>query len=272
MYAPAHPLRLAHREAGSGSPVVLLHGLADSSDLWRHQVPVLSQLYRTIVLDLRGHGRSPLGTPHFDLATMADDVQTTLSHLGVDDAVVMGLSMGGGVAQSLTLRHAALVRALVLVSTSSEFPEATRRRFVDRGATAERQGMEAVVDATVPRWFTSRFIKAHPEEVERTRRVVLEMDPVAFAAASRANAVRRFTDELHSIACPVLFIGGTQDPADPRRALEIYRRELASLREELIPDASHLVPVEAADAFNAIVLRFLRDVEPKPAAPGGTGS
>lgn len=199
---------------------------------------------------------------------MADDVHLTLAELGITRAILIGLSMGGGVAQSLTLRFPDLVQALVLVSTSSEFPDATRRRFLDRAMIAERQGMTAVIDATVPRWFTPRFMEASPDEVSRTRQGVLEMDPRAFAAASRANAERNFTDALHTIACPVLFIGGADDPADPRRAISIYRREVRDFRHELIPDASHLVPVEAPSAFNAIVLRFLQDTELAPSRRG----
>jgi 3-oxoadipate enol-lactonase len=200
---------------------------------------------------------------------MAEDVRTTLAELEVSTAALAGLSMGGGVAQALTIRHPDLVRALVLVSTSSEFPAATHRRFIERADRAERGGMTEVIDATVPRWFTPAFTEAHPDEVERTRRGVLAIDPGAFAAASRANAVRRFTDDLPSIECPVLFVGGAQDPADPRRAIGLYRQGLRDFRAELIPDASHLVPVEAPAAFNDIVLRFLAEAEPEPRSPGG---
>ena len=199
---------------------------------------------------------------------MADDVRHTLTELGVSRAIIAGLSMGGGVAQSLALRFPELVQALILVSTSSEFSDETRQRFLGRAAKAERDGMAAVVDATVPRWFTPRYMESCPREVERTRRAVLDMDPGAFAAASRANAARHFTEKLRTVACSVLFIGGADDPADPRRAISIYEREIADFRHELIPDASHLVPVEAPSAFNAIVLRFLREVELNPSRRG----
>ena len=248
---------------------MLLHGLGDSADLWRNQVAALSARHRVITVDLRGHGQSPSGGPDFGVSDMADDVRATLADLDVDQVALVGLSMGGGVAQDLTIRYPELVRSLVLVSTSSEFPEATHRRFIERAERAERGGMAGVIDETVPRWFTPGFTEAHPEEVERTRRGVLAIDPGAFAAASRANAVRRFTDDLPAIGCPVLFIGGAQDPADPRRAIGIYRQGLRDFRAELIPDASHLVPVEAPAAFNDIVLRFLAEVEPEPTSPGG---
>lgn len=242
---------------------MLLHGLADTHDLWRHQLGPLSRRHRLIAVDLRGHGRSRYDGSDYSLEDAADDVRSTMAEAGIERAVVIGLSMGGGVAQMLALTHPECVRALVLVSTSSEFPMATRERFLTRAAHAEAEGMAAVVDATVPRWFTPAFADAHPEEVERTRRSVLDIDPRAFAAASRANAIRDLTRQLRSITCPVAFVGGADDPARPNRALEIYRRELPDLRTaEILDGASHLVPVEAPDRFNDLVLRFLAELEP----------
>ena len=260
MYAPAHSSRLWYRHEGTGPAVVLLHGLADTHDLWRHQLGPLAEHHRVIAFDLRGHGRSPFDGADFSLGDLAADVGQALADLGVERAVVAGLSMGGGVAQVLAIERPDLVTALVLVSTSSEFPPATRDRFLMRAALAEREGMAAVVDATVPRWFTSRFAARQPDEVDRTRRSVLAIDPRAFAAASRANAARHLTDRLSRIRCPVLFVGGSDDPAEPQRALEIYRRRLSALRWELLDGASHLVPVEQPDRFNAILLRFLAEV------------
>jgi 3-oxoadipate enol-lactonase len=248
-------------EAGSGAPIVLLHGLGDDHALWRHQVGPLAKRRRVVTPDLRGHGRSPIGMTPFSLEEMADDVRVMIERLDLDRPVVAGLSMGGGIAQALAIRHPKLVRALVLVSTSSEFRDETRLRFLDRAARAEREGIEAVIDATVPRWFTAEFVTRAPEEVAHTTRTVAAMDPAAFAAASRANAVRNLTARLGEIACPVLFIGGALDPADPHRSLEIYRRELRHLTATIVPDASHLVPVEQPAAFNAILLRFLDEVE-----------
>ncbi len=261
LYAAAHPVRLWHRREGSGPPVVLLHGLGDSHDLWRHQIGPLAERHHVIAFDLRGHGRSPLGEPGFDIGAMAEDVFSSITELGLEAPTVIGLSLGGGIAQALAIAHPGLVRALVLVSTSSEFPEATRERFRSRAARAERLGMDAVVDATVPRWFTPGFMERAPAEVERTRRTVLATDPLAFAAASRANAVRDLTAGLRAIRCPVLFVAGADDPADPERALATYRRELPNLRWRILPGAAHLVPVERPSAFNAIVLEFLGQLE-----------
>jgi 3-oxoadipate enol-lactonase len=245
---------------GSGPTVVLLHGLADSHELWRQQVPVLEHRFRTIAVDHYGHGGTPLPPGRLTTAVMADGMAALIEAQDAAPAVAVGLSMGGGVAQVLALRRPDLVRALVLVSTGSEFPPATRDRFLARAAKAEREGMASVVDATVSRWFTPEFTRRRPDEVERTRATVLANDPGAFAAASHANADRDWTDRLGEIACPVMFIGGEQDPADADRSLAIYRERLPDLTVALVPDSSHLVPVEAPDAFNTILLEFLDHV------------
>ncbi len=245
---------------GSGRPIVFLHGLADSHDLWRHQVPLLARSWTTIAIDHLGHGRTPLPPGPLTTAAMADAVAALLDRLATGPAVVVGLSMGGGVAQVLALRRPDLVRALVLVSTSSEFPAATRERFTARAERAEREGMAAILDSTVPRWFTPEFAAAHPAEVARTERTVLANDPAAFAAASRANAERDWSSRLGEIRCPVLFVGGDRDPADAARAAATFRAHLPDLRIEIVAGASHLVPVEAPERFAALLLAFLDEI------------
>ncbi len=270
MYASANGLRLWYERRGAGSPVVLLHGLGENHQLWRYQIEPLSSRYDVVALDLHGHGASELPSGQLTLGDMADDVVAVLDQLSLTRPVIVGLSMGGGVAQTIAVRHPALPRALVLVSTSSEFPAATQERMTRRALRAERDGMAAVVDETVPRWFTADFVRRQPDEVERTRRTVLDTSPAGFAAVSRANAARNLTADLGRIRCPVLFVGGAADPADPQRALAIYRERITQFTAEIFTEASHLVPVEAPEAFNAVLLRFLDGLESTvPSSEGG---
>lgn len=255
-----HRLWVAREGAPGGTPVVLLHGLSDDHGLWRHTVPALADAYETFAVDLPGHGRSDPPPDDATIEWYADRVVSLLDALGLDGArrpVLVGLSMGGGIAQFTALAAPGRLRALVLVSTSPSFPESTTRRFLDRAIVAERDGMAAVVDATVPRWFVPAWMEAHPDEVAATRATVLAMDPRSFAIASRANAVRDCVDRLGEIDCPVLFTGGLADPADPMRSVPIYRERLRDVRIELFEHASHLVPVEAADRFVPVLRGFL---------------
>lgn len=245
-----------------GPPVVLVHGLADDHGLWRYTVPALRDRYATFAVDMPGHGRSDPPPDGATIEWYAGRVVALLDALGLDRdgprrPVLVGLSMGGGIAQFAALAAPGRLRALVLVSTSPSFPESTTRRFLDRAIVAERDGMAAVVDGTVPRWFVPAWMETHPDEVAATRATVLATDPRSFAIASRANAVRDCVDRLGEIDCPVLFTGGLADPADPMRSEPIYRERLRDVRVELFEHASHLVPVEAADRFVPVLRRFL---------------
>jgi 3-oxoadipate enol-lactonase len=251
------PTSLYYEEIGSGPPVVLIHGLADDHRLWRHQVPTLAKRFRTIAIDIRGHGSSPKPPGPYGVPLFAADVVALLDQLGIERASFIGLSMGGGISQTLALRHAERVEAIALISTSSSFPQTTRDRFHSRAAAAERDGMAPIVESMIERWFTPRFRAEHPDEVELTRATVLANDPFAFAAAARANAQRDWTDDLGAIRCPVLFIGGADDPGDARRSAATFAEHLPQLEAHILDGASHLLPVEQSEVTNDLLLRFL---------------
>lgn len=257
-------LRLHVERRGVGPRLILLHGLADDHRLWRRVVPTLAERFETIAVDLPGHGRSDPVPDGASIEWFAGRIGRLIERLGAEHGaprpVLAGLSMGGGIAQYVALADPGRLRGLILVSTSPAFPAATRERFRSRAARAEADGMAAVVDATVPRWFTHGFAAAHPAEVEATRATVLAMDPVSFARASRANAARDCTDRLRELDLPVLFVAGTDDPADPTRALALYRERVPHLRTELLDGVSHLLPVEAPERLLPVLLEFLDDL------------
>jgi 3-oxoadipate enol-lactonase len=260
-FATADGTRLHYWTAGEGAPVLLVHGLSDDHGLWRYQVPALAERYRVITLDVRGHGRSDKPSVPWDVPTLAGDLVALLDELQLDSAVLVGLSMGGGISQTAAIRHPERVRALALLSTSSSFPEATRERFRWRAEVAEREGLEPLVDSMVERWFTPEFRAAHPDQVERARATVLANDPPAFAAACRANAARDWTGELDRIACPVLVLAGAQDPGEATRSAEVFGGRLRDVEVHVIDGTSHLLPIEQPERVNQLLLRFLERLE-----------
>jgi 3-oxoadipate enol-lactonase len=210
-----------------------------------------------ITPDIRGHGRSDKPPGPYSVDQFAEDVRGLLDHLGIERAVVGGLSMGGGVAQTLALRHPRRVRALILVSTSSTFTPFVRQRFLSRAEIAEREGMAPLIDGMLAIWFTPERLRAPTPEIEHIRAMTLANDPLAFAAASRANAARDWTARLSEIHCPTLFVGGLEDPADPAAAAAVYQARLPEVETHLLPGVSHLLNVEAAGTLNALLLSFL---------------
>jgi pimeloyl-ACP methyl ester carboxylesterase len=255
--------RLWFDTAGAGPAVLLLHGLADDHGLWRYVAPRLARSFRVISADVRGHGASEPGRLDWDMGTLVDDVLRIADASGAERFAVVGLSMGGGIAQGVALSAADRVWLLGLVSTSSAFSEATRRRFIERASLAERDGMSAVVDDTVPRWFTPRFMAVHREVVEATRATVRRNERRSFAHASRVNARRDWTARLGEIHCGVVVIAGEDDPADVPGNVATFRAGLSDLEVHVLRDASHLIPVEHPLRCAAILRGALRRAAPK---------
>ena len=250
-------LRMYYESQGEGPPVVLIHGLGGSHAMWRYQVPALAERYRAIALDLRGHGQSDKPPGPYSVPMFAEDVLGLVDSLGIAQATMVGLSLGGGTVQTFALAYPERVRALGLISTSSEFTPATREHFHTRAAIAERDGMEPLVDTLIKPRFTPEWLAAHPEVREWSAAATRANDPKAWAASARANSARNLTADLHRIQCPVLFVGGERDPADMRRSADIYRRHLPQTEIHLLPDLAHLLPYQGPEVFNPILLAFL---------------
>jgi pimeloyl-ACP methyl ester carboxylesterase len=258
--ATVNGARMYYEVHGSGRAVVFIHDRAGSLEVWRAQVPALAATRRVVLFDSRGTGRSYSGPLEGGCTTelLADDVVALLDLLGIEEATLVGLSMGGGVAQMCALRHRERVAALVLVSTSPRFSESTRARMRGEADRIEVAGIRPEEARTMTaRWFSPAFAEAHPEAVAAVCAGVLAYAPDVLAARSRANAERDFTARLPEITCPVLFVAGADDPMGPSTHANTYQLGLHDLEVRLIEGSSHLVPVEAADEFNRLLADFV---------------
>ena len=153
MFADVNGIRLYYESQGDGRPVVLVHGLGLSSDMWRYQVPALARRYRVIALDTRGHGDSSKPPGPYDMAMYIEDLRQLLDFLGFEKPVLIGLSMGGGIVQSFALAHLERVLALGLISTGSDHTDAVRAEFFHNADTVEREGMSPLIESLVPKWL-----------------------------------------------------------------------------------------------------------------------
>ena len=170
MFADLDDIRLHYESRGEGKPVVLVHGLGLSDDMWHHQVPELAARYRVITFDNRGHGGSEKPKGPYDMSMFVEDTRKLLDFLGLDNPVLIGLSMGGGIVQAFPFAYPARVHALGLISTSTE---ATGASFLTRAETAEREGM-AELESLVPRRFAPASLEQRSSEVERIKQTLLE--------------------------------------------------------------------------------------------------
>jgi 3-oxoadipate enol-lactonase len=234
-------------EGPEDAPVVVFsNSLGTRGEMWDAQAAALSGHLRVLRYDTRGHGRSPVPTGPYSMAELGGDVIALLDRLGLERASFCGLSIGGMTAMWLGVNAPERIDRLVICCTAMQLPPPGT--WTDRAAQVRAEGMGAVVEATMERWFTPGFPKRKPEVVERIRKTFLSTPPEGYAGCCEALAEFDMRGELGAVRAPVLVIAGEDDPVGtPERAAAIGE-EVPDSRVVVLPNARHLAAVEQADA------------------------
>jgi 3-oxoadipate enol-lactonase len=270
------PIELFYEEHGSGYPLLLIMGLAADSTAWLFQVPEFAGRYRTIVFDNRGVGRSAKPPGPYTIHEMADDAAGLLDVLEIPRAHVVGVSMGGMIAQELALRHPERVRGLVLACTFPEPDvEAERQRqfsVAQFGGTITAAG-ETRIDVSMlnplmlfqhllPRVFNQSFIDRDLPKLMQVFSGALRYGFSMEAIIGQVEAVmgHRTTDRLHQITAPTLVITGDADLLVSPANSDILAHSIPGARLVKVPGGSHGFNFETPEVFNHEVLDFLATV------------
>jgi 3-oxoadipate enol-lactonase len=252
---------IAYRFDGpaDGRVVLMSNSLMSSWDMWDPTVPALADRYRVLRYDTRGHGRSSTPPGPYSIALLADDAAGLLDALGIARAHFVGLSMGGMIGQQLGARHPGKVLSLALCDTASEMPP--RELWEERLAVARGQGIPALAESTLKRWFTEPFLRRAPGEVERVRRMILATGVEGYVACAAAIRDMAQTTMLLAITAPTLVLVGREDPATTVAHATVLHRVIAGSRLVIVDGAAHLANVEQPGAFNAALRAFLDEVD-----------
>jgi len=237
--------------------VVLANSLGATWSMWDQQLEPLTQQFRVIRYDARGHGDSPAPVGPYSIDDLTDDVVALLARIGVERVHFVGLSLGGMTGLRLAARHPDRVDRLVVLCTSALLgPPAI---WTDRAALVRAQGTAAVADAVVSRWYTKTFAEAHPAVVAAAAAMVATISPEGYAGCCEAIAAMDLRADLPSITAPTLAIAGADDPATPPDHLEAITAAIPLARLLVVPDAAHLAPAEQPAAVTAAILDHLRE-------------
>jgi 3-oxoadipate enol-lactonase len=251
-------LELAYDESGSGTPLLLVHGWPLDRSMWTGQLGGLGTHARVIAPDLRGFGGSTVRPP-YSIDQYADDLIAFLDALGLAQAVVCGLSMGGYIAFSVLRRHRDRVRGLILADTrataDTDQGRANRHELI---ALIEREGMDALAARQLPSMIGRSTKERQPELAEGVRRMMASLSPEGVVGAARAMAERPdSTPLLSSIDVPTLVVGGAEDAVTPPTVLRAMAAEIPGCRVEILEHAGHVSPLERPAAFNHVVSEFV---------------
>ena len=242
------------------TPVALSHALGLDAHMWDTLADELAATRSVLRHDHRGHGGSAVPPGPYAIDQLVDDAARVLREWGRGPVVWVGLSMGGMVGQGLAIRYPELLCGLVLANTASQYPPEARAAMAERIAAVESQGIAAIVDGTLERFFSAGFRAMRPDVVEATRRVLLRASPLGYAAACQAVAGVDWQARLDAIRCPTLVIAGSADVSTTPLMAQAIAERIAGAKLAMLDGAAHLSALEQPAAFAALVQGFLRDL------------
>jgi pimeloyl-ACP methyl ester carboxylesterase len=252
-------VRLNAIDEGEGQAILFLHGLGGSWRDWAPQLDHLRDGFRVIAVDHRGHGRSEATRGRYTTGLFAADAVALCRGLGVEHAHVVGLSMGGLVAQRVALDHPGFVDCLVVCDSGAYMPRALADPLLAVAAAVRENGMtdsRGVVGPSSPAW-SKHTLANNPQVVRDNGRESESTDPDQWAKGVRAVVDHDTRGELGAITVPTLVVYGEEDGLIvPAYAAPPLMDGLPDAELLEIPDAGHVVNLEQPEAFDAALLAF----------------
>lgn len=242
------------RISGAGTPLVFVHGFTTTAEFWREQVEPFSSRHRVIRINLPGHGVSPRPEGRdYTIEAFVDDVLKVFQALEIKEALLVGLSMGGTVAQHFTLNYPDRVRALVLVGATAHGLGAdvnvdnVLKAIEDLGVVVASQH---VIDRSFGHARSAELLAFAKDEVAHTPAFVARQ---AIASLNAADSRAR----LSEIGVPTMIVVGNEDIITPPGESEVLARHIPGSRLEVIVDAGHFPMLEQPESFNELLAGFI---------------
>lgn len=248
--------RLNYRVDGpAGAPwITFSNSLVCSLEMWDGQLPFFAARFRVLRYDTRGHGLSDAPPAPYAIGDLGADVIALWDHLGIEKSHVAGLSLGGMTGIQLALDHPERVASLAAADCRATADETYAAMFRARIDTASANGVEALVDPTLGRFFTPGFAQKNPDVVARYGAMIRSTTVEGHNGCCAALAGGDYFGRLGSIACPTLFLGGRHDIGAPPELMGRMHEALPGSRHVVLEAAGHISCEEEPAAFAAAVL------------------
>ncbi len=241
--------------------IVFCHGVGLDLNMWDSQVLALTDQFHVVRYDLLGHGKTTSREPVKHLDQFTGQLVALINYLNFKRIALVGLSLGGIIAQRFAADYPERIIQLALINTIYQCYSHESEGFKSRLAMTERYGLKFVADAAIKRWFDDAFVEAQPELVGKIRRRLLSNDINGYLAAYRilVNARAEVGDALKSVRCPTLIVTGGRDRGStPRMALRMVD-DLTDARVVIFETLNHLSPVENPRRISAELHSFFHN-------------
>ena len=246
---------------GDAAPsLILIHGLGLSSATWDYYGPDLAKDYDVITYDLWGHGQSALPPRTPDLTLFSEQIISLMDHLNIDQAMMIGFSLGGMINRRIALDYPERVSGLVILNSPHERGDDQQALVEARARMTRDEGITSTIETTLERWFTPTFRRDHPNAVDQVRQGVLANDLDAYAACRfvLANGVVELIRPAVPITAPSLVMTCAYDSGSTPQMSHGIASEISGAETIIIPDLQHMGLVERPDLFLAPIRQFLK--------------
>ena len=235
-------------------PIVLSNSLGTDLSLWDSQVEPFSRAHSVWRYDTRGHGKSDAPQGEYSIERLGQDLLTVIEATGAPRVDLCGVSIGGVTALWVALHAPERVRRVVLANTAARIGDTDT--WSSRIKTAQTEGLSALADATMTRWFTPEFRAARPDVIEHFHSTISRTNPHGYAGCCAALRDADLRPSASRVACSTLVVTGLQDPATPPEQGQWLAKQISGARLAEF-ETAHLSNVERPDEFNAAVLDFM---------------
>jgi 3-oxoadipate enol-lactonase len=257
MHIKTNGIDVYYEVTGAGPWLTFSHSLATDTSMWKPQVAEFSKRFRVLTYDTRGHGKTSAPQGAYTLEILSDDLKALLDSLAIRQTHYVGLSMGGMIGQTFALKYPGVFSSIVLADTTSRYGAEAEALWAARIKTALEEGMEALVNPTLGRWFTEAFRAARPELVAEVAAMIRSTPVPGYVGCCHALPKVNTTERLKEIKTPILVICGEQDMGTPKAMAEEIHRNAPGSELVILANAAHLSNLEQADRFNQAVAAFL---------------
>ncbi len=241
----------------TGPWMILSNSLAADSFMWTPQISFLTQKFRVLRYDTRGHGDSPPTPGPYTFDLLVGDVIGLMDSLNIEKAVFMGLSLGGMTALGLGIHHPERFERLVCCDARADAPPAYVDAWGERIQLVRDGSIEAIVEGTIERWLVESFRQAHPQETEQIKQMIRRTSEEGWIGCVGALKTLDYLKHLGKISLPVLYVGGAEDTGAAPEVMAAMADATPNGSFVEIPDAAHVANFDNADGFNRAITDFL---------------
>jgi len=259
--SPTHRIHYDLIGPDGGAVVLFAHALVADGGMWAGQVPPLVQAgFRTLRMDMRGHGGSGAPATHCSIMDLARDVVALLDHLALPSVHFVGLSIGGVIGQALAVNFRNRLTSLVLSDTTPVAAPNHQTMWAERTALVEKAGSAApLAPPMMPRLLSAGFRVANPLRWREIEATIEATPPAGVYAGAQALQGYDYTSDLPRLTTPTLVVCGQNDPATPPSEAKKIASLIPKARYAEIPDGMHFPNVEFPDPYADVLLEWLRE-------------